>query len=111
MRVEDDDPIESNDLIDRVFAVSNGLAISDSFTSPQTYTGIYNNVQAVISYRAVCRQNYYGSQCTTFCVGRDDSTGHYECNSEGQPECLEGWTNLATNCLTRKIFKFVTSMG
>ena len=104
--MEDADPLESNDLIDRVFVVSNGLAISDSFTSPQTYTGRYNNVQAVISLRAACQQNYYGSLCTVFCEGRDDNTGRYECNLEGQPVCLEGWTDLATNCLTRKIFKF-----
>ena len=82
--------------------VSNGLAISDTFTAQQTYTGIYNNVQMTVSYKAVCQTNYYGSLCTVFCRGRNDTTGRYECDSEGQPVCLEGWTNIATNCLTRK---------
>lgn len=106
IRVNDEDPLESDDLIDRVFVISNGLAISNTFSPQQTSTGIYGNVRAVVSYKAVCQTNYYGSRCTVFCVGRDDNTGHYECNSEGQPTCLQGWTDTETNCLTRKIFQF-----
>ena len=103
-RVNDEDPFDSDDLIDRVFVISDGLAISNSFTSPQTYTGLYGNVQMVVSYRAICQPNYYGSLCTVFCMGRNDSTGRYECDSQGRPMCLQGWTDVATNCLTRKKF-------
>ena len=101
IRVDDRD-FETPDLIDRVFVISNGLAISDTYTARQTYTGTYSNVRMDVSYRAICKQNYYGSVCTVFCRGRDDSTGHYECDSQGQPVCLQGWTNTENNCLTRK---------
>ena len=105
IRVNDKDLNETDDLIDRVFVISDGLAISNSFTSPRVYTGRYNNIQMTVSYKVICQPNYYGSLCTVFCTGRDDNTGHYGCDSEGQPVCLQGWTDIATNCLTRKKFQ------
>ena len=103
IRIDDDDHPDSDDLIDRVFVTERSLAISDTFTPRRTYTGIYRNVQIDLSYRAICQTNYYGSLCTVFCSGRNDSGGHYECNGEGERVCLTGWTDLQNNCLTRKL--------
>ena len=102
VRVDDDDSPDSDDLIDRVFIVGTNVAISETYTQSQTYTGIYNNVQMDMSYRVVCQTNYYGSTCNVNCEGRDDDLGHYECNSDGDRVCLSGWTGLP-NCLTRKL--------
>lgn len=102
IRVNDDDHPDSDDLIDRVFAVETNFPISENFTPRRTYTGNYGNVRFDLSYRAICQTNYYGSTCTVFCIGRDDSTGHYSCNSNGDRVCLPGWSDLPNNCLTGK---------
>lgn len=36
--------------------------------------------------------DYYGVDCATYCVARDDSTGHYNCDTNGGKNCLEGWS-------------------
>ncbi|XP_078363782.1 uncharacterized protein LOC144648000, partial [Oculina patagonica] len=52
-----------------------------------------------ISVRVYCDADYYGADCNTYCVGRDDSGGHYKCDeSTGNKVCLTGWRG--TNCLT-----------
>ncbi|XP_014668701.1 PREDICTED: uncharacterized protein LOC106809975 [Priapulus caudatus] len=41
---------------------------------------------------AVCRENYYGDDCSVFCVARDDCGGHYDCEQfTGAKLCLSGW--------------------
>lgn len=101
IRVNDKD-FDSDDLIDRVFVIGDGVAISDSFTPVQFYTGIYSNVRMEASYRAVCQTNYHGPTCMVYCRGRNDSLGRFECDSDGQPVCLQGWTDPNNQCLTRE---------
>nr|ABD16193.1 Dl [Euprymna scolopes] len=50
-----------------------------------------NQTELEYSYRAVCNEHYYGSQCTTICRPRDDQFGHYTCNNNGSMKCLPGW--------------------
>ena len=102
MRIDDEDSPDTDDLIDRVFITQSNFPIGETFTARQTYTGIYGNVRLDMSYRAICKENYYGPTCATFCAGRDDSGGRYECSEEGERVCLEGWVDLPNNCLTRK---------
>ena len=50
---------------------------------------------------ATCAPNYYpANSCTTFCVPRDDNSGHYTCNSDGTIMCNTGYTDTSTNCVT-----------
>ena len=51
-----------------------------------------------VSYEVACTENYFGSDCTTFCEERDDEQGHYICDSEGNIACRDGYTNTSTNC-------------
>ena len=42
----------------------------------------------------MCQQDYYGVDCTTFCLAQnDDVNGHYTCNSDGSIQCREGFKN------------------
>ena len=52
--------------------------------------------------RVFCGTNFYGPTCREFCIERDDSFGHYTCNSDGSITCLEGYTDTTSNCLTRE---------
>ena len=55
-------------------------------------------VEAELQFEVNCETNYYGPYCDVECHGRDDTEGHYLCNSSGERECLEGYQNLETNC-------------
>ena len=78
------------------------LASSSSFTDPTYYSGDYGNAMLQLSFRVQCDHNFYGRNCSTFCVHTDNSTGHYACGANGERVCLNGWRNSSGNCLTRK---------
>lgn len=78
------------------------LASSSSFTDPTYYSGDYGNAMIQLSFRVQCDHNFYGRNCSTFCVHTDNSTGHYACGANGERVCLNGWRNPSENCLTRK---------
>ncbi len=41
-----------------------------------------------LSYRVICTSDYYGPNCSVYCVPRDDSSGHYTCNqTDGSRIC------------------------
>ena len=46
-----------------------------------------------------CNQYYFDDTCTTYCKSKDDSTGHYTCDSTGIRVCRDNWHKLP-NCLT-----------
>lgn len=53
----------------------------------------------VLRYSVQCNRDYYGPQCTTYCIARDDSRGHYTCNLQtGSKVCRSGW--YGSDCLT-----------
>ncbi len=47
--------------------------------------------------RVVCREGYFGPNCG--CSPRDDSTGHFTCDTNGIKVCLPGYQNPSTNCV------------
>uniref|UniRef100_A0A1I8HSG3 Delta-like protein n=1 Tax=Macrostomum lignano TaxID=282301 RepID=A0A1I8HSG3_9PLAT len=49
-----------------------------------------------ITYWYTCHSHYYGLDCNTLCKPRNDSTGHYTCDSNGNKVCMSGW--MGTNC-------------
>ncbi|XP_037830293.1 delta-like protein C isoform X1 [Kryptolebias marmoratus] len=44
------------------------------------------------SYHVVCDEFYRGSACSAYCRPRNDTFGHFDCDSEGNRLCLEGWS-------------------
>lgn len=43
------------------------------------------------SYHVMCDEFYYGESCSDYCRPRNDTFGHYTCDSTGQRICLPGW--------------------
>ena len=63
-------------------------------------TGEKGKVELIISYEVRCQQNYYSTDCSTYCVPSDNSMGHYNCDpSNGNKICLPGYQNPVTNCI------------
>ena len=102
IEVEDNDFWNSDDHVDDVYATITRNP-SSSFSSRRVYTGIHGNSRIELSFRVQCAANFYGSDCATFCVARDDSGGHYRCGSNGERICLSGWSGPSSSCTTRKL--------
>ena len=102
IEVEDYDSFNADDHVDDVY-VTITRTPSSSFSSRQAYNGIHGNSRIELSFRVQCTANFYGSDCATRCVPRDDSQGHYRCGSNGQRICLSGWSGPSTSCTTRKL--------
>ena len=67
-------------------------------------TGLRSTTRFLV--RVYCDANYYGTDCNTYCVARDDAGGHYRCDKDtGNKICLDGW--IGPNCLTRKYCSWV----
>ena len=48
-----------------------------------------------------CAQDYYPqNSCDVFCQPRDDATGHFTCDSNGNKVCLPRYTDPGTDCVT-----------
>ncbi len=97
IRVDDYDRFNANDHVNDIY-VNITLTPSSSFTSTRAYNGI--NVISVmeLSFRLQCTSNFYGSDCTTYCVARDDIEGHFDCGPDGEKICLSGWSDPSRNC-------------
>lgn len=51
-----------------------------------------------LSFTMACAPNFYGEDCATICIQRDDTSGHYICDSEGSIKCMAGYQNTLSNC-------------
>ena len=103
VRVVDEDSGNSDDHVDDIY-IDISLSVSSSFTTQTDFYGDHGNSRIRLAFRVRCNANYYGSDCATYCVNTDDSTGHYTCGPDGTKNCLSGWTG--TECNTRKFIKF-----
>ena len=88
-----------DEIIDKITSVLllNGSGNS-SLSRRTTYSGISGYASIDLSFHVSCTENFYGSDCGTLCVERDDALGHYNCSSEGELVCLAGYQNPLTNC-------------
>ena len=71
------------------------------FTELTTDQGTDNNATFIFNLTVVCKENYYGSDCSvlSFCEPQDDDTlGHYTCDSNGTLVCLTGYQSSESNC-------------
>ncbi len=95
----DADSPDSDDLVDRVI-VNQWLGPSLYFSSVGAHRGYYGKVTLDLSFRVRCDTNYYGSDCSRFCVPEDsDTQGHFTCNTQGDRICAPGYSG--DDCLTR----------
>ncbi len=100
----DDNP---DDHVDNIY-VDMSISPSSSFTSWRTYVGDYKNSRISLQFRVTCSSNYYGSNCATYCIGINNSRGHYTCAWDGRKMCLSGWSDPSRNCLTRELLIIIT---
>ena len=87
--------------LDYIF-INRELAVSADFTPNEAYNGnntMRNRVVLDMSFRVMCQQDYYGANCTRFCIAQNDSmNGYYTCNSDGSIQCREGFRNASNSC-------------
>lgn len=94
-----DEDVVTDDLLDNIFIDIMELAESETFTAIQTFTGEMKGVTVTMTFRVMCQENFYGTNCATFCVAQnDDQNGHYTCNGDGSIQCLPGFENTNNNC-------------
>lgn len=67
---------------------------SDGIIRPSSLGSSFYRIS--MDYSVNCTTNYYGPECSTFCMARDDEGGHYTCDSQGNIMCLLGYTGV--NC-------------
>lgn len=48
-----------------------------------------------------CLPTWFGAECRTQCISRDDDGGHFNCAHDGSKKCLDGWygENCTVFCL------------
>ncbi|KAK4293426.1 hypothetical protein Pmani_033878 [Petrolisthes manimaculis] len=73
------------------------LDLGDSWTADDHHTA---HASLSYEYRVFCQEHYYGEGCRKWCRPRNDSFGHYVCNTTGDLVCLEGWQGTKNYCIT-----------
>ncbi|KAJ8414569.1 hypothetical protein AAFF_G00037710 [Aldrovandia affinis] len=76
-----------NNLISRL-ATRRRLAIGEDWSQDVNF-GEQSELR--YSYHVVCDEHYYGDSCSDYCRPRNDTFGHYTCDSAGNRACLAGW--------------------
>ena len=57
----------------------------------------------IVTVTLYCGPNYLVPDCDTYCMSRNDSLGHYQCNfTAGRKECIDGWYDPLTGCVRKK---------
>ena len=95
LEVWDDDVITNDDFIDRF---SKNIDLNTVRSGPPSLRD--GSERVVLSSKRVrieldldvyCETHFYGPSCSVKCVPRDDSSGHYTCDSQGRKVCRSGW--------------------
>ncbi|XP_029111492.1 delta-like protein C isoform X2 [Scleropages formosus] len=76
-----------NNLISRL-ATRRRLAVGEDW-SQDVHLGDQSELR--YSYHVVCDEHYYGDSCSDYCRPRNDTFGHYTCDTAGNRACLTGW--------------------
>ena len=85
---DDDAGVSSPDHLENIF-----INIPD-FQVSSTIGGIYsgNRVTLNMFFYIDCEDDYYGSDCSTFCLAQDNANGHYTCDEDdGSQICLPNY--------------------
>ena len=86
----------TNDPLINTFSIP--VSFAGMGTSPVVYRDFEHGSVLRLSYQISCFPNFYGENCSTYCLPKDDESGHYTCNQQGSIECLSGYQNPLTNC-------------
>ena len=99
---DEDDNGEEDDDIDNIF-INMKLVANTRFPSMGVHIGEKGSVTIDLSIRVICLEDYYGSDCFTFCIPQDDDrNGHFVCSAkDGSLSCLEGFQNPDNNCMDK----------
>lgn len=85
-------------IIDDIFIELN-LTANNGFSPSQNYTGDFSVATVELSFQVCCAPDYYGLDCSTHCLARDDAEGHYTCNRDtGTFICNDGYMNETSDC-------------
>jgi len=82
-------------LVDR-FIINQNITVGENFSTSTNHSGEFNFGHFVLNFRVTCTENFFGSDCASFCVERDNELGYFTCDSEGNIGCREGYTG--ENC-------------
>ena len=99
IKVTDSDSHADDEL--ELFLVDINIPVGTDFSLvPETHFGLFRNDEHTIelNFKLNCVANFFGPNCITFCMERDDDQGHYTCGSDGSFVCRQGYQNPATNC-------------
>ena len=103
MLIQVEDELGSNENDPVIFSDTVSVNISHNPAVSQ----ISATMNQLLSMRAVffelnfeleCVEGFYGTDCGVMCTPREDDLGHYTCDSTGSIECLDGFTDISTNC-------------
>ncbi|KAK1785937.1 hypothetical protein P4O66_017687, partial [Electrophorus voltai] len=79
--------LDQSNLLSRQ-ATKRSIAVGED-SSQDVYVGEQSELR--YSYHVVCDEYYHGDSCSDYCRPRDDTFGHFTCDSSGNRICLEGW--------------------
>ena len=101
IRIDDRDDRDGSVRLQRVDDIFVERSITPSLAYTNNTTNIGENGLSTIelSFRVTCSENFFGPNCTTFCVPMDSVQGHYTCDQDGGIVCNAGYTNTSTNCV------------
>ena len=95
--VADFDLSDTLPVVDRSI-IDQNVKVGENFSTPTNHSWQFNFGHFVLSFRVMCTENFYGSDCATLCMDRDDDLGQYTCDSEGNIVCRERFQDPSTNC-------------
>lgn len=95
----DEDIFSAHDHLDNII-INEKLAVNTGFSSVQRYSGSMAMVSIDMRFRVDCDQYFYGSDCSAFCIARNDSTdGFFTCDpNDGSRICLPNY--FGSDCRT-----------
>ncbi len=90
----------TSELVDTISETITGTP-GDPLSSFMVAVGTRALVLLTYAFRVTCDMTFFGPECNTVCIGRNESSGHFSCNPEdGSIVCLAGYRNETLNCAT-----------
>ena len=103
IKARDEDNPGTDDDLDDIF-INESREPNTGFSPTREYLGNNNKVSIQLRYHIYCQDNFYGTDCSTFCLAQDDDVnGHYTCNNDGSIRCRDGFENPSNNCRESKL--------
>ena len=83
------------------FELNFELNINESITKTILGSFYHSYMTFTVTITVICRTDFYGTNCGVYCKPEDSNDGgHYTCLNDGSKQCLPGYVNTSTNCIT-----------